>query len=99
MPGCAVVKLEISESAGIVQSESEGPTPGDGMKCVLSQSPDESKVGWRRPVSQLRDSEAEGMSSPFLYLSVVFRPPKPTHTGEGNLLYSVYRFTLTDTCR
>ena len=41
-------------------------------------------------------SQTEEVNTPFLHLFVLFGPStdwvRPTHNGEGNLLYSVYRF-------
>ena len=52
--------------------------------------------GRRRPMSQLEGSQAGGTLSYSgeVDLFVIFRPStdwmRPTHIGEGNLLYSVY---------
>lgn len=61
-------------------------------------------------MSQLKDSQAERVNSPFLHLFVLFRPSvhwiRLTHIGEGNLHYSVliqmlmlFRNTFMDTLR
>jgi len=55
-----------------------------------------SKSEIRRLMPQLEDNQAEKANSPLLNVFVPFKPStdwiRPTHTGEGNLLYSDYWF-------